>query len=432
MPKILIVANNALSKDDSNGRTLMNFLGMFTPDNIAQFHIHGQVDENCCKHHYQLSDQDILFAVKHFGKNRNASLNNKITLNQNIKTNSAALTSKVIKRSCRNLVLRDTVWCTYMWWDKNFDAFISNFAPDVVLLQAGDCPFMFHIALRIAKKYKVPLVMYNSEGYVLKKVLYSGSSKKDIWHNILQKRLKHAYQKMMNHVKYCFYITEYLERCYQEKYPHPNKSRAIYTSSEMEKLEDKSGSPFKLAYCGNLGVGRIQPLCEIAEVLQTVDSKATLNIYGSFNSDADEKRLCKYSNVRYWGRVPYETIPDIMSNANLVVHCENPNRLTNLIHAFSTKIADCLACGRPFLVYADERYPFVQYLKENNAAHIATDKEVLRKLLIQCIEDKAFLESHIQNALDLANRNHSISNNSKEFYSIVKQVIENYKAKVRA
>ena len=418
MSRILIVSNSALTKSNSNGRTLMNFLGNFPPEDIAQFYINGQVDGNCCSNSYKVSDQDAWYAFKHLGKFQSRDPDEgSVNCDQNGKSQEI----KVVKRNCRNMVLRDVVWRSYFWWNKKFDVFILKFDPDVVLFQAGDCPFLYYIALKISNKCNIPLVMYNSEGYVLKPVLYAGSSKKDIWHNILQKRLRKAYKKMMSCVAYCFYITEELETCYQEKYPHPNISSVLYTSTEMPKLEDRSEGTFKLIYCGNLGVGRIQPLCEIAEVLQDIDSYATLDVYGSFVNAEDKSRLSVYPNVHYCGRIPYEKIPDVMSKSNLVIHCENPDRLDNLKYAFSTKIADCLASGIPFLVYASRGFPFVRYLEEHNACHIAESKLELAEVLLKCKNDD-YRFKYVDNAIRLARMNHNKIRNSALFYDVIKKV----------
>jgi glycosyltransferase involved in cell wall biosynthesis len=263
--------------------------------------------------------------------------------------------------------------------------------------------------------------MYNSEGYVLKKKLYSKANEKSIWHKILQKSLRSAYKKMMDNVSYCIYITEYLEGCYQGKYPHKGKSKALYTTTEMRDcsklgIEDEI---FNLVYCGNLGVGRVPALCTVAECLQNVDSNAKLVIYGKFVNKEEENQLCTYKNVEFRGLIPYEEVPKAIARASMVLHCENKERLENLRHAFSTKIADCLACGKPFLVFAAKEYPFVQYLAKNDAAHIAETKEELTGILEGCIKDSKLRSKTINNAVNLAMKNHNADKNAEDFCRII-------------
>ena len=397
---------------------MANLLAAFSPNELAQFYLHGAPDFLLCANYYRVSDHDALAAFKSVRPYRKSGL---VTAAETAPATGKS-GSKAYSHNCRNMVLRDIVWESFRWWNTAFDAFLNEFSPTAVLLQAGDAPFMYRIARTIAKKRKIPLLMYNSEGYVLKEVLYSSASKKDPWHNALQRRLRREYRRFMDATDFCFYITEYLEGCYQDKYPHPGKSLALYTPSEMPTLEDKSGKPFRLLYCGNLGVGRIAPLCEVARILSEVNGDATLDIYGRFVSEEDEKGLCAYPNVRYFGVIPYAEIPRVMSEANLLLHVENPDRLVNLRHAFSTKIADSLASGRPFLVYASREYPFVQYLEKHSAAHIAEGETELAEVLRLCVEDKIALGSHVPAAVALARENHSIERNAARLKEIIESL----------
>lgn len=415
--RILVVANECFSGGSSNGRTMMNFLREIPSDRLAQFYLHGTPDTGFCKRYFCVSDKDALRAFLHKKPVEKAEA----TAGEG----KTAASGKKVIRSCRNLVFRNTVWMSYRWWDERFDAFLEKFAPTVVVLQAGDMPFMFAIARRIAKSRKIPLILYNSEEYVLKEKLYSGASKNSLWHRALQNNLKREYKKIMSIARYCIYSTEYLERRYQERYPHPGRSTTLYTVSEMPRLpEIKERQEFHLLYCGNLGVGRAEALAETAKVLYETDSRAVLDVYGKFVSKEDEAAVCGNPNVRYGGVIPYSEIPDRMSRADMVFHCENNDRLYNLRGAFSTKIADSLASGRPFLVYASREYPFVQYLERNKSAHIAETPEELAKVLSRCMEDDSYRKQYVENGVQLAGEKHSIAANCSRMCEILKETAQ--------
>lgn len=418
--KLLVLSNEPLSKSTSNGRTMANLLSAFSPSELAQFYLHGTPDFSLCDNYYKVSDRDALSAFTRIKPYRKSG----VVASAEITKAQSVGSEKKHSHSCRNMVLRDIVWKSLRWWNCAFNEFLDAFAPDAVLLQAGDSPFMFRIARKISEKRKIPLLMYNSEAYVLKEVLYSSASKKDFWHRTLQNRLKKEYGRFMHKAAYCFYITEYMEAEYQAVYPHPGKSCALYTSSSMPLLEDHSGDVFRVVYCGNLGVGRLAPLCDVAQVLFAVNTEATLDIYGRFLSEEDEHALCSYPNVRYFGVVPYDEIPGIMSEASLLLHVENKDRLENLRYAFSTKIADSLASGRPFLVYASREYPFVQYLAKHRAAHLADQKEELKQALHLCMENESFLKEHTELAVLLAREKHDMRKNAELLKTIVEGVIK--------
>lgn len=407
--RILIISNEPFSDVNSNGRTIKNFLLTVPKQNLAQFYLHGSPDWEFCDNYFHVSDRDALNAFSW----RKPQTQAKPTAT----TVCSVLTEKP-RRSYRNLVLRNIVWQSMLWWKKDFDVFLDRFRPEIVLLQAGDAPFMYKIAIKIAKRYNARLMMYNSEHYVLKKRMYASADKNLFWHDCLMRSLKAQYRRFMKKVDFCIYNTEALEKAYQEKYPHKGKSCTLYTTSEMPCLSDNSGETFHLLYCGNLGVGRDRPLNELAKVLYEVDEAAQLDIYGKFVSESSRKQLCANPNVVYHGFVDYSEIPEIMSKASMLVHCESNDRLENLRYAFSTKIADSLASTRPFLVYASREYPFVQYLCDNACAHIAGSQEELKETLLRC-RAKEYRNRNIGNAKKIAEKNHNKIANGQKIQEIM-------------
>lgn len=418
--RLLIIANTAMNESSSNGRTLKNLLSEFEAEELAQFYINGTPDFTCCKHYYHISDN---MAVKSAVKPsfRKSIKGNIIPSDITEGEKSSEMSSKKITKSCRNKYIRTLIWSAGRWWTSDFEKFLDDFSPQAVLLYAGDAPFMYDIARSIAKKRRIPLYMYNCENYVLKEVLYASAKKRSVWHLLLKTRLKKSYSDFMKKVDYCFYITEYLEKQYQAAYPHHGRSHAIYTAANMDDYssEYKEPKPFTLLYCGNLGVGRPAALLSLANVLYKVDPTAKLKLFGTFPEKASEEQLTRCPNVEFGGRIPYEQVLEETKNCSMLIHCENPERVKNLQCAFSTKLADYLACGIPTLIYALREYPFVQYFDEHNAAHIASDEEELKKILTECIENKVFKEKYVKNALALANENHSLKKNGEFVRSVI-------------
>ena len=401
--KILIISAEALNKSSSNGRTLLNHVSGLDPSQISQFYLHGDPDPSVCRRYFQVSDFDALNYFR--GRKKRP---------QSFTDQSSPDSGKPVKRSHKNLVLRNLVWLSYRWWTPEFEEFLRESDPDAVLFQAGDMAFIFSIVLRVAKRLNVPILMYSSEYYVLKKQMYYGASALDPWLNTLQTMLKFYYKKFMQKAYFCFYITEALEAAYQEKYPHPGRSAVLHTASTLDPLPDLSDNDrFSLFYCGNLGRGRVEPLVEIAEVLYEVDPEAKLDIYGQAVSVEDHELLINSKSIVMHGTVDYSELPALMSKASIIINAENNDRVENQKYVFPAKIADCISCGRPFLEYGTREYPVVRYLEENGAAHIASSKEELKTVLTKCRNDIDYRNSTIENALALADKNHRVEVNHK-------------------
>lgn len=408
--KILIISNQCLSQTSSNGRTLLNMLFGYPSHLLAQFYIHGTRDNSLCQKYFNVSDKDALYAF--LGKKPKKHPVSGIEKN-------AVFAKKKLRHSCKNMVLRDIVWMSFRWWTEDFSKFIENFAPDGVLFQAGDSPFMYAIALKISQTRKIPLIMYNSEGYVLKDKIYYSAKRYSPWNILLLRRLRRQYGLLMKYCSHCIYSTEELEKSYHHIYPHKNKS-TIYISTDIKPQKNiKKSGPFTLSYCGNLGVGRFDALIEVADTLHTLNKNAKLIICANPPEGYNLDRLFKKPVVDYRGFVSYNEVLSITSSSDMVLHCEKTDRVIDLKYAFSTKIADSLACGIPFLVYASKEYPFVKYLKKYNAAHIAENINELSAVLKKCMTDREYLIKPVENALSLADKNHNIIRNSKAFTEIL-------------
>lgn len=418
MKRLLVIANEPFSDSTSNGRTMKNLLQGYDKTALAQFYLHGTPDTNFCQRYYRVSDRDALNAFLH---RRPKGAGEKQGQGQTGKTE----TGKKIPHTCCTMVLRDLVWSSYAWWDAEFERFLQEFAPEVILLQAGDAPFMFALAQKIARRLHVPLLQFNTENYVLKRYMYNGAKEEGIWHTLLQQRLKRRYASFMKQAAFCVYSMEQLEEDYQAAYPHPGKSTTLYTVSELigqPTEERRVNEYFRVVYCGNLGVGRAQPLAELAQILHEVDPQARLELYGRFVKEEDRQLVCGIPSVDYRGTVDYSAVPGILRGADMIVHCENAERLENLRTAFSTKIADSLAVGTPFLVYADKRYPFVKYLLKHQCAHVAGDREELSEVLTKCRYDAEYREQYLANAQKTALEQHSAQRNCCKMIKIINKL----------
>lgn len=124
--------------------------------------------------------------------------------------------------------------------------------------------------------------------------------------------------------------------------------------------------------------------------------------------------------------VPYQELQRKTKEARLLVHVEStkPYYLRDIKYGFSTKIADSLASGVPFFVYASDELTSVQYLKDNNCAIIATDREELVRQLKTALFDEDTREECVNNALKTAAKNHSMQENKNRFYRFIIESLE--------
>ena len=65
MKKILIISNNCLSQEGSNGRTIDNIIHGWRSDKVAQFYIQDAYpDSSICENYFRVTDIDALKSIE--------------------------------------------------------------------------------------------------------------------------------------------------------------------------------------------------------------------------------------------------------------------------------------------------------------------------------------------------------------------------------
>lgn len=421
LPKILIISNECLSETSSNGRTLGNFFIGWDTKNLAQFFIqNGTPDFKYCDNFFKVTDRDALKSL--FLKKLGGKIKKEIQ--ENKKSSNVVVSSKNIKKTPLTMLIRNFIWKIGLWKRNGFYDWIKEFNPEIVLLQAGDSPFMYDLAYDVSKKFNAKLVIYNSEGYYFKDFDYFKSTGLahlvyPVFFKILKSSLERAYRQS----SYVFYICDELKREYNKVFNE--KSGVFYTSSEMlPAIKEKKNKEFIISYCGNLGINRHRSLIEIADVVQEISSNIFINVYGKAPNEQVKKELEECKGIKYHGMVSYEEVQEIMYGSDLLLHIESFDEFykEDLKFAFSTKIADSLSCGKSFLLYAPENLACTKYIIENKVAHVATSKDELHDVLFRIINDDGFRKKYIANALAISEKNHRQKNNCLRFQKILKEI----------
>lgn len=420
-PRVLVVSNNCLSQSDSNGRTLQNFLVGWPAERLAQFYIqNSKPDFSVCENFFRVTDGQALRAF--LGRPAGGV----IGADEAPSLASGSGGGKKHSRTALTMLLRELVWNSRRWAGTAFWDWLDRFSPQVVLLQAGDCGFMFRLAEDIAKKYKASLVIYNSEAYYFKNFDYFRAKGLAHWcYPLFRRKFCKQFRKTVAKAVCSIYPCEVLQEEYDRAFDLP--SETIYTATAVLHGEEKaSGSGFTASYLGNLGVGRHEPLIEIAAALQEISPDLFLDVYGKIPNKTVERAFDGCRGIRYQGFVSYEQVLEIMGGSDLLVHGENFSGFyrKDLKYAFSTKIADSLACGTGFLLYAPAEMACARYLLENEAAWVVSDREELKKTLQLLIEDQEQRMRYLPKALALVAQNHQADYNARRFQEILYQAWE--------
>ncbi len=422
-PRLLILSHACLSTTDSNGRTLRNFLIGWPKEKIAQFCLQrNNPDFSVCNNFYCITDREALNAFKLKGtKDGRLDGDKYAEIIKRMKASPSQTHKKGIHRNPISMIVRNVVWSSGLWKGKYFNEWLEDFSPEVILIQAGDFAYMFKLARQLSKKYHAPIVLYNSEVYYFKNFDYFGSKGiKKSFYPLFRTMLRRQYRKCMKLVSNSIYACEMIEDEYKKEFKSPSKT--IYTATEIvPNRSNENNDEFIVSYLGNLGVDRHIGLVAIAEALQNISKDLKLHVYGKIPNERVFSSFKACDGIVYHGFVSYEEVVSIMQKSDLLVHAEHFDDYCkkDLKYAFSTKIADSLASGTCFLLYAPEEMACSKYLIENSAAYVATDYSSLVDMLSKIYFSKEKRDKYIDTALALVKKNHTASENAQKFQNIL-------------
>ena len=419
-PRVLIVSNECLSQSSSNGRTLLNFFVGWPKEKLAQFFIRKQApDFDACGQFYCVTDKQALNAFCCKGKS--GGVLEKAAAEQAAQTATKPYSNK----NALTAICRELIWASNRWGCKELLQWVKDFDPQVIVLQAGDFGYMFRLARKLAETFKIPLVIYNSEGYYFKDYDYfQAKGLAHLLYPVQHRYFVRQFRKTMAMTKHVVYICDMLRRDYEKEFS--TLSDAIYTATTMEPAEKKPHDGFVTSYLGNLSLCRHEPLIEIANALQEIDPALHLDVYGKPVKQEVQEALENCPGIRMMGFVPYEQVVEVMQQSDLLVHGESgsPFYRKHLKYGFSTKIPDSLASGTCFMVYAPAELACAQYLLEQKAAYVVSGEQEMKQTLRLLVTDPAARSRYLKRAAEVVSENHVAEVCAERFQEILRKAAE--------
>lgn len=385
MKKVLVISNGCFSLTDSNGRTLAKLLRGYDPEKLAQLFTYGTPDFDVCKNYYRVGDKDAiksLFSKKYCGCKVEEKAVNSEPLKSSIK--------KTKKRTPFRKLAREIVWKIGKWEKRGFLQWVDAFAPEEILVFAGDSGFLMDTARLLAKRYGIKITIYTTEDYCFKDYNYL-TRRKSLFYEMFFSALKKSYKKAEPLVKKGFFNTPMLTKCYSDAFSFD--CECLFAKSDIDFVKGKpevDRNNLKVTYLGNLGLNRHLPLIEISDALAKISQGTKLIVYGSATQEV-ESILSNSDNIDFKGFVRYNDVVRLIHQSDLVVHAEydEPFNLLDLKAAFSTKIPDSISSGTPLFVYANENLACTDFVIQNECAFVAKNSGELEKVLEQALYDSS-------------------------------------------
>ena len=425
--RVLVISNNCFSPSNSNGRTLGNLFYGWPRENLAQMCVIAKDPAwDVCDNYYCIEDRTVLSAFMHCRKAVGRRLVRQDAAEGVTTADGDTQRKNIGRKTLPKMMLREMVWAFRRWRSNDFERWVDSFGPDVIVLQFGDSSFMIDIALYIAQSRKIPLVVYNTEGYYFFDKFWYYNTPLD---GMLFPFYKHSFHKrvrrLMKYACHSVYLNDELKDDYDDAFG--KASTVIYNSSSMQRYTTPlfSGDVPHICYLGGLGHGRDRALMDVGEVLHGIDARYHIDVYGPGEENII-KRLEQSVGVEYHGTVSYDKVKDVIGESDILFHVEpSSDYNSQLRYAFSGKIADSVMSGKCFVLYAPKELACSKYIIDNQCGWFAEEKDDLRDVLLRVIGNKQEREAILERAKVVARDNHSYEGNARKFQSVLMEAGNN-------
>lgn len=410
--RLLVISHNVFSETDNMGKTLSGYFKCWNKEELAQLYVCSEEPaSSICDHYFRITDREALRSLV------TRKCGQVIRVRKKNENQSEEVTSSGHRpsRSPLTYLARNLVWRLSAWRSKELLAWIDSFDPQAIFFASGDYSFTYRMALDIAKYKNIPLFLNCVDDYYF----YPGNMGK-IVHRSFMRQVK----RVMEYSAAVFPICDKMARDYEKAFG--KKCYTLFTpASFLKPMQSKKNN--RISYIGNLGYGRDAMLAELGRTLRRLDIENKpqyIDVYSAETDPAILSELTHENGIEFHGRISADEVKRVMAQSLAVIHTESfeAHYRKRVRYSVSTKIADSLMSGTCILAYGPTDVASMEYLIQNQAAIIVTNREDLRFGLTELLQNYVKREAVIANAVALAEKNHNKELNGK---SIAKVMSEN-------
>ena len=415
--KVLIISHNPVSAQSNMGKTFLSLFSKFDSSELCQLYIYPTVPNvRSCGSFFRITDKQVLKSLlqrKHPG---GEILPEQIREDQATyeKASDESLYRSRKNKSALRRLLRDAMWELSRWYGPELKAWLDRENPDCIFVAPGVAKFIHNFAMRIAGDRRIPVVTYICDEY------YFVSEPESALDKLRLKLLKEKIEALMAQTDHLVTISRELKTEYSQTFrvgaTHLLTGAAFDAAQEPHLVDE----PRIISYFGNVRCNRYISLGQIGKTLDAINRERgtdyALHIYTAEKDPEILASLERYRSVKLCGFVAGEAFVQALRSAQLLLHVEafDEASIDFVKHSVSTKIADSLASGVPFLAYGPEDISSMQHLLRHQCAITATSPEELRDMLLRALTDGEERRRVAERAILVAGRYHNSDKNSEK------------------
>lgn len=321
-------------------------------------------------------------------------------------------------------LMREMVW---KFGNINIDGvtkFAKDFNPDIIFLPYYYAVYVFRMALYLKNVLNVPMtgeacldiyslkqlsfdpVFWLNRFYIRKWIRKAARVSASLY--TISEKMRIDYSKYLN-----------IESKILYKIPDFSRKQSDYTSI---------GHPVQFLFTGNIGANRWKTLSLLATALKN-NGWGHLDIYTATPLTDEIKKALNlegYSEIH--DPVTQEQVKVLQNNADVLVHAESFDLANKFLvrYSISTKIMDYLCMGRAILGIGPKDVASIEYLKDNDAAMVATNPDEMNNLIKNLKDNPNMVMNYSQKGLAFAKTQMNAEEMKMSLYNDMKEIIDDF------
>lgn len=420
-PRILVSTVGEWS--DIGADTWSMLLSKYDKSQVASLYLRAGINKSpCCSRYFHIYEERVMESIFHpaiqTGEEYFLSEKDGITTNkepsglQQKEKERYAKYSK--KKTWFHVIARELVWKFGHWKSKEFNQFIDDFEPEVLVF-----PIESYIHLNrinkyiIKKKHPKVIAFFNDDNFTYKQSNKFGYKLHRFW-------LRHSVKWLVRHSDTVFAICPKM-KCECDKEFGINSivlSKPMVCNTEFTTYQPSS--PIRLFYAGKLYINRDKTIISVAQAIKKINEngvKVVMDVYSGspLTRDTIEAIECSPSS-RFRGEIPYSQVFEEMKKSDVLLFVEDlsdENLAARL--SFSTKITDLFGSGKCMWAIGNSDLGPIEYIKEQNAGFVSTSKKEIYDTLAQMVEYTELIPEYAQKGFVCGHKYHDAVNLTQIF-----------------
>lgn len=416
--KVLVVGVNPWI-DNTGINTLIEFFDCWNKDALAHIYTREKLPyTHVCDRFFRISEPRVLKSV----------FKRKIKTGEvvcNTEPDGSFVESAHYGKPAGYLkqLLREAVWKMGKWKSKELDAFLADYAPDVLFFPVYSNVYMCRLQNYIAKKTKKPIVLYVSDdNYSYKSVRKTPAA---LLHRFWLRRQE---KKLFKNASRIMVISPKQKEEYDRLFGTDSVVLTKGVDFEKHPFEEKPlHDPIKIVYTGKLIIGRWRSLAAIAQALGAINAdgvKMELDIYTTDKLTAEQERALNRNGCAVKGALKLDEVRAVQKEADVLVFVESLEKKYRYAArlSFSTKITDYLRSGKCIFAIGDQDIAPIDYFKRYDSAVTASSESQIIAQLKRLASDPALIGEYAKKAYACGKEHHAKDKMNELLISTVESV----------